>query len=81
MAEIENLLLEHLRALRADVSLIREDMRDMRLRLTSLEQGQATIIRQTGALIETDARLQVGLDRLADRVERIEHRLDIVEAP
>lgn len=53
------------------------EFHDIKLRLASLEQGQSTIIRQTGGLVETDARIQASLDRLAERVDRLERRLDI----
>ena len=34
---VENLILEHLRALRADVSTIKADVRDLKLRMSSME--------------------------------------------
>lgn len=34
---IENLILEHLRAIRADIGGIKEDVREIKQRLTSLE--------------------------------------------
>ena len=44
-AEIENLLLEHLKALRNEVKDFRtrmeDDMRDVKMRLNNLERGQA----------------------------------------
>ena len=33
---VENLILEHLRAIRADVAAVREDVREIKQRLTSL---------------------------------------------
>ncbi len=38
---IENLILDHLRAIRADISGIKEDMREIKQRLTSLEAAVA----------------------------------------
>ena len=42
---VENLVLEHLRAIRADVSGIRDDVREIKHRLTSLEGAVAGIKR------------------------------------
>ena len=60
-----NLVLEHLRHIRGSVDDIREDMREVKSRLGLLEQQYAIISGR--------------LDRLTDRVERIERRFDLVE--
>ena len=41
---IENLVLEHLRAIKADMAYIKDDVREIKLRVNTLEAGQATII-------------------------------------
>jgi len=61
----DNLVLEHLRHIRGAVDDTREDMREVKSRLGLLEQQYAIISGR--------------LDRLTDRVERIERRLDLVE--
>ena len=38
---VENLILEHLRAIRADVAAVREDVREIKQRLTSLANSVA----------------------------------------
>jgi ubiquinone biosynthesis protein UbiJ len=38
---VENLILEHLRAIRADVAAVREDVREIKQRLSSLEAAKA----------------------------------------
>jgi len=43
--KIEHLILEHLRSMRADIAGIREDIREMKSRLSSLEQGIAGLRR------------------------------------
>jgi chloramphenicol 3-O-phosphotransferase len=65
MAEQEpiNLVLEHLRVLRADVGDIRHILREHGARFTALE---ATV-----------AGLRLSIDRLDERVERIERRLGL----
>lgn len=76
----ENLILEHLRAIRADIGAIREDVREVKARLTSLEIAVAGLRRDQawsfGEIAEQNARH----DRLTDRVERIERRLDLLDS-
>jgi hypothetical protein len=43
--KMENLVLEHLRAIRADVGAIKEDVREIKHRLTSLEGAVAGLRR------------------------------------
>ena len=38
---VENLILEHLRAIRTDIGVIRDDITDMKLRVSSLEEHMA----------------------------------------
>ncbi len=45
---IENLVLEHLRAIKADMAYIKDDAREIKSRVNTLEAGQATIIQQIG---------------------------------
>ena len=71
----ENLVLEMLCALRADMTGMRKELRDVRDRLSALEVGVAGIRRDIAGLAETDARLAASVDGLSDRIER---RLDII---
>ena len=76
----ENLALEHLRAIRADVGLLREGQTEIALRLSSLE-GQVAGLRRDFADLRADfVRLEQRVDRLDRRVERIERRLDLTDA-
>ena len=59
--QTDNLILEHLKAIRASQSRTEEDIRDIKLRLATLEQGQADGY-------GTYARHQSALDRLNDRI-------------
>ena len=74
----ENLIIEHLKHIRGRVDRIAEDMTDVKLRLSSLESAMVHVKREVSSGDETDARQQVSLDRLADRIERIERRLDLI---
>lgn len=62
----ESLILEYLRRLDAGVQLLREDIGDLKRRVTGVEEGLAGVNRR--------------LDRLDGRVERIERRLNLAEA-
>ena len=70
-------IVEHLRHIRGRVDQIAEDMVDVKHRMTSLESGMALVKREVAAGDDTDARQQVSLDRLLQRIERIEKRLDL----
>lgn len=74
----ENLIIEHLRHIRGRVDRIVEDMGDLKQRMSSLETAMVSVKRGVAAGDETDARQQTSLDRLLDRIERIERRLDLI---
>ncbi|HRZ52335.1 MAG TPA: hypothetical protein P5284_04090 [Candidatus Contendobacter sp.] len=78
---VESLVLEHLRHIRARVDQIADDVGDLKLRMSSVENGIVQMRRDVLQADETDIRQQITLDKLAARVERIEHRLDLVETP
>ena len=66
--DVENInfiLLEHMKAIRASQDNQAVDVRDLKRRMTSLEEGQVSIQRR--------------LDHFDDRLARIEKRLDLVE--
>ena len=58
-----NLVLEHLRAVRTNLRDVRDVLHEQGHRLTRIELGLASLRR----------------DRLADRVQRIERRLEIMD--
>ncbi len=74
---VENLVLEHLRAMRGDIALIRDDIREIKTRLGSLENIVSSIKRDIADLYGEVAAQNTRYDRLTDRIERIERRLDI----
>jgi hypothetical protein len=73
----DNLVLEHLRAIRADLQEVRAEQREQRLRLSSIERSLAHIEREGP---EFRAEVGVRFDRVHDPLDRIERRLDIVPA-
>lgn len=77
--KVENLILEHLRVIRQELTEVRDTQREHGRRLVNLEQGQATIIGHLSHLAGADASLDARYDRLVDRIERIERRLEITD--
>jgi uncharacterized protein (UPF0335 family) len=75
---VENLIVEHLRHIRGRVDRIAEDMGDLKHRMSSLESAMVLVKREVSAGDETDARQQVVLDRLSDRIDRIERQLGLI---
>ncbi len=72
MTETENLVLEHLRAIRGDVAELKEGQ-------TRLERRLSTVEHHLAALVSAAAYDRADLDSLRRRVERIEHRLELTE--
>ena len=56
-AEVENLMLEHLRAIRADTAKMAEDIRGLRTEMTSMRQHMEGVVR---------------LDRIEKRLELVD---------
>ena len=75
---VESVILEQLRHIRGRVDRIAEDMTDVKLRLSSIESALVLVKREVSSSDETDARQQLSLDRLAERIDRIERRLDLI---
>ncbi len=64
--EPDNVVLVLLRRLDAKMDRVIDDLHDVKVRLTAVEEGLNVVQRR--------------IDRLEDRVERIERRLDLVDA-
>jgi uncharacterized coiled-coil protein SlyX len=77
MENVESLVIEHLRAIRSDIGIVKDDIREIKNRVTNLEQGQGMILQQLGHLSSMIASQQVSHDRLVDRMERVEKRLEL----
>jgi chromosome segregation ATPase len=80
---VENLVLEHLRALRSEIQTMRTEMHsefhDLKHRMSSLESEMVGVKRDVNHADATDARQQVSLDRIVERIERIERRLGFLD--
>lgn len=73
----ESIILEHLRGMRSDIGWIKEDVRELKSRMANLEGGQATMMQQLGHQASVSAQQHVSYDRIVERVERIEKRLEL----
>jgi len=71
--ESSNLVLEHLKRIRASQERMELDIADLKSRVSSLELHQGQVLTLLGSLSQR-------LDRLDERISRIERRLDLVEA-
>jgi len=65
--EPENLTLRMLRSIDEKLDLVRADVQDLKLRATNVEEGLAGVNRR--------------LDRLDERMSRIERRAELKDAP
>ncbi|MCX7166580.1 MAG: hypothetical protein NTV11_09935 [Rhodocyclales bacterium] len=75
---IENLVLEHLKRMQAELADIRKDTTEIKSRLGSIETGIARIGRDEAGNYSEIIQDRHIVDRLTERIERIERRLEIV---
>ncbi len=78
MENVEDIILEHLRAMRADIAGIRDDMLEVKHRFCGLAAGIGGLKRDAGDLYPENAGHHVRYDRLAARIEKIERRLELI---
>jgi len=71
--DANNLILTQLRAIRDDIS-------DVKTCIANIEATQATTLQHLGHMAGSIAQVQVGIDRQATRLGRIEDRLGLVDA-
>ena len=74
---VDNIVLEHLRHIRSRVDQIADDMSDLKHRMSSLESAMVSVKHEVAHGDETDARQQVTLDKIIDRIQRIERRFEL----
>lgn len=75
----DNLVLVYLRRIDERLERIELDMRDVKRRLTALEESQARMHHDIAAIRGDYAGLQLRMDRFDERLARIERRLDLAE--
>jgi uncharacterized coiled-coil protein SlyX len=74
---VENLMLEHLKRFQATLERIEHRLGEHTNRLANLEGGQAMIVQHLAHLSAADATAQVSIDRVNERLDRIERRLEL----
>lgn len=79
---VENLILEHLRALRSEIQTLRSEMhaefKNLKMRVSSVESSMVAVKHETADIRGDYVRQQVSIDNLVERVQRIEKRLELV---
>ena len=77
MSDTPNLVLEHLRAIRADMHEMRVEQREQRGRLGAIERNIGQLEHEIVAM-----RVDLGsrFDRVLDRLDRVERRLELSPA-
>lgn len=70
--ETNNIILTQLRA-------IRDDLGDVKNRLSGVEASLATMLQHQGHLAGQVAQVQVSIDRQSTRIGRIEDRLSLID--
>jgi septal ring factor EnvC (AmiA/AmiB activator) len=75
--DIENLVLEQLRAIRTDIASVKEDTREIKSRLVIIESGIAGLLTDGGDFAASIADQRLRYDRLNDRIDHIEKRLEL----
>lgn len=74
---IESLVMEQLRAIRAEIGSVKENTREIKSRLIMVESGIASLRRDGGDFAASIAGQHLRYDRLNDRIDRIEKRLEL----
>ena len=73
------LLIEHMKAVRAELASMREDIRELRDRQNETHGAVLAIRRDQVQDAEVAIHLAARVDRLYDRIERIERRVDLAD--
>jgi chromosome segregation ATPase len=74
----DNLIIEYLKAMRAELADVKSGISDLRQRMVSLDGSAIDLRRSYLHLHEDNARQQLALEKLSERVQRIERRLELV---
>lgn len=77
----DDLVLKILRRIQSDASDIRARQDEMIGRLAGIEREIVSLRRDQVEVMDRQLRMQGALDRIDQRVERIERRLDLADAP
>lgn len=82
MAEADNtFIIETLKKIQAGIAEIRNGQADMRRDIRTMKDEIVSVRTIMGEFIKTDARRETDYLHLAERVERLEHRMDNRDQP
>jgi chromosome segregation ATPase len=73
----DNLIIEHLKAIRTEIASVKADTTDTRQRIGSIETSLLDMRRNVVHVFEDIAHQQLTMDKMLDRAQRIEKRLDL----
>lgn len=74
---VENLILEHMKRMQAEMAAIRQDTAEIKSRLGSIETGIGRIAQGDASNYAEIIENRHMYDRLAERIERLERRLEL----
>jgi hypothetical protein len=74
---IDNIILEHLKRFQTGQDRIERELKEIKGRMSQVEIGLAGIRGDIAHVAGDQARQQVTMDGISDRVDRIERRLEI----
>ena len=74
---VDNIIIEQLKALRAELAAVKADTEEIKERLRSHDASIIELRRADVHVFEDPARQQVSIDSLVRRLERLEKRLDL----
>ncbi|MET0961405.1 MAG: hypothetical protein ABWY05_01095 [Noviherbaspirillum sp.] len=73
----ENPVIEHIKAMRSEVAGVKADTTDIMQQMRSLDTSVIDLRRSLVHLYEDTAHQQLTMDKLLDRIHRIERRLEL----
>jgi len=73
----EHLILDHLRGMRTDLAGIKEDVREIKSRVSFVEHNLSALRLDATHMVAEDAAQHLRYDRMIKRIERVEQRLDL----
>lgn len=77
---VDNLIIEHLKAIRASIDKNTQELSDVKMRVGSLENRLVMVEKGVINIHEDIALVHSRIDRVDNRIERIEKRLELASA-
>ena len=81
MENLDLLILEHLLDMRGKIDQTAEDARVLKAGVATVEAKLGTVLQHLGHFASSIALQKASFDRLTERMERMEKRLDLAAAP